>query len=112
MGFFDVTGHTTDEDLSSTIVQQIANFQLDISFLRGQCYDGAGMDIILSGKMFYTDAFMCEQAIWQGALKELVLGLSKCALKSFAFVVCQSSVESGNSKLMHFATDSKHDRHY
>ena len=53
MGFFDVTGHTIGEDLSSTIVQQIANFQLDISFLRGQCYDGAGMDIILFGKMFY-----------------------------------------------------------
>ena len=58
MGFFDVTGHTTGEDLSFTIVQQIANFQLDISFLRGQCYDGTGMDIILSGKMFYIDAFM------------------------------------------------------
>ena len=89
MGFFDVTGHTTGEDLNSTIVQQIANFQLDISFLRGQCYDGAGMDIILSGKMFYIDAFMCEQAIRQGAraLKELVLRLSKCALKLCICVV-------------------------
>lgn len=46
LGFVDVTGHTTGEDLSSTIVQQISNFQLDMSFLRGQCYDGAGRDVL------------------------------------------------------------------
>ena len=46
LGFVDVTGHTTGEDLSTTIVQQIGNFQLDMSFLRGQCYDGEGRDVL------------------------------------------------------------------
>ncbi len=46
LGFVDVTGQTTGEDIASNIVTYLRDVGLDLNLLRGQCYDGAGTIIM------------------------------------------------------------------
>ena len=43
IGFLDVSGDTTGENLSSVIETRICDLGLSMAHLRGQCYDGAGL---------------------------------------------------------------------
>ncbi|KAL5497389.1 hypothetical protein EMCRGX_G013854 [Ephydatia muelleri] len=43
VGFVDVTGHTTGEDIASTILKRLVELNLDVNLLRGQRYDGSGI---------------------------------------------------------------------
>ena len=43
----DVTGRVTGEDLAATIVKSLTDMTLDVRKMRGQCYDGAGMALVI-----------------------------------------------------------------
>ena len=43
IGYMDVSGKTLDEELAGMLEKSIRVFELDMSKLRGQCYDGAGI---------------------------------------------------------------------
>ena len=54
VGFVDVTGHTTGEDIASTILKRLVELKLDINLLRGQCYDGSGNYLPIKWNVFMS----------------------------------------------------------
>ena len=104
VGFVDVTGHTTGEEISLIILKRLVELKLDVNLLRGQCYDGSGIKV----ECIYILECLNRKHGW--LYKRNRTPHRKNVWKGPALVVCQSPVEFGGSRILHSTINSKHDR--
>ena len=116
IGFTNITGDTTGENIAHSIIDKLQCVNLDIGNMRAQAYDGTGkifkyfvnvLHRYVTHEVKLTKIFFSRQ--YDGGSKRSWSKDKYAISKSCTTVVCKSSAEQSNCAIMHRTMYQKYD---